>query len=94
MQPITEFFRKLLVFFAGFFQGDRPESFARGITLVIVMFVLAWDSYYVRCTKQLVDVATMAGQVLFMTAFYCAGKGLATYADVKKQAAADPPAQP
>ncbi|ABF42151.1 hypothetical protein Acid345_3150 [Candidatus Koribacter versatilis Ellin345] len=83
---------KFAAFLAGFYQSDRPESFSRGITTVVVFFVVGWNTSYVRHTHQLPDVATMAGQVLFMTAFYGAGK----YLDLKKAqtSAGDPPPPP
>lgn len=56
-------------------------SFARAITLVIVAFVLVWDSAYVwqgihlGTPDILPDSGTMAGQVALMTAFYVVNKG-------------------
>ncbi len=74
----------IIKFFAGFFQEDRPESFARGITFVIVAFVLGWDTSVVRHAHTLPDPMILGSQVIFMTAFYFGGKTIGAVADVKK----------
>lgn len=64
-------------------------SFARAISLLLVLVVLAWDSSYVVTAHRfnlhlpagatpfplLPDTATLLGQVAFMTCFYGVNKG-------------------
>lgn len=71
-------------FFAGFFQEDRPESFSRGITVVVVAFVLGWDTNFVHHSHSLPDALTLTAQAAFMTVFYFGGKGIGAVVDVKK----------
>ena len=74
---------RLIYFLAGFFQDDRPQSFSRGITFVIVSFVLGWDTASLKFTHALPDMTTMGGQIAFMTAFYLVNKGAGAYTTAK-----------
>jgi hypothetical protein len=85
-----EYVQKFFAFIAGFFREDRPESFARGITAVIVAFVLGWDTMYLRLTHTLPDVSVMGIQIAFMTAFYFGGKSIGAYTTIKTSGAPVP----
>lgn len=81
MNSVKDFLSKML--------GDTGAvSFARCISLLIVVVVLAWDSSYVYTAHyfnthlppgatpfpMLPDAATLLGQVAFMTCFYATNK--------------------
>lgn len=73
--------KSFLKWLASFFDESSPNSFSRIITVVIVAFVLGWDTSYLRQAHKLPDIATMAAQTAFMTAFYIARRTAGAYTD-------------
>jgi hypothetical protein len=62
--------KALILWFASLFDESSTNSFSRFITFVIVAFILGWDTSFVHQAHALPDVATMAGQGVFMAVFY------------------------
>lgn len=68
---------KFKEFLIKMFSEEGTVSFSRVITLIIVVFVLGWDTSYAVHTKQLPPSAELLGQIGFMSVFYVANKGAA-----------------
>lgn len=73
---------KLVAWFGSLFDENSTNSFSRFITFVIVAFILGWDTSFVHHSHSLPDVATMAGQGVFMAVFYGIRRAAGTVTDV------------
>jgi hypothetical protein len=84
-------------------EGDGQGSFGRLITLVIVTFVMGWDTsnvvfawrfnlaHFQSPLPLLPDAMVLAAQGIFMTLFYGVNKFAGTYENVKVPALPAPP---
>lgn len=87
-------------FIVQMFSESGSVSFARVISLVIVAFVLGWDTSYVhhqiawKLAPVLPDASVLLGQVTFMTVFYGMNKAAGAYAGPSKSDPAAPSPTP
>jgi hypothetical protein len=55
---------------ASFFDESKPQSFSRLITLVIVVFIIGWDTATVRWTHQTIPGTLLLEQMAAASTFY------------------------
>jgi hypothetical protein len=61
---------KLISWLASFFDENTSTSFSRGITLIIVAFILGWDTYAVKFNHQTITGTLLIEQMVAASTFY------------------------